>query len=73
MGSLLEYPQYTRPAVFRDWAVPEVLLSGDHARIARWRREQAVLRTVKRRPDLLAKADLSLEEKEMVLKLSASI
>jgi len=72
-GSLLEYPQYTRPAVFRNWAVPEVLLSGDHARIARWRREQVVLRTVKRRPDLLAKAELSLKEKEMVLKLSASI
>jgi len=55
---LLEYPQYTRPAVFRDWAVPEVLLSGNHAGIAKWRREQAVSRTRKRRPELLVKAGL---------------
>jgi tRNA (guanine37-N1)-methyltransferase len=55
---LLEYPQYTRPAVFRDWAVPEVLLSGNHAGINKWRREQAVSRTRKRRPELLAKAGL---------------
>ncbi|MBV8692738.1 MAG: tRNA (guanosine(37)-N1)-methyltransferase TrmD [Actinobacteria bacterium] len=50
---LLEYPQYTRPATFRDWAVPEVLLSGDHGRIARWRRAQALARTLQRRPDLI--------------------
>jgi tRNA (guanine37-N1)-methyltransferase len=50
---LLEYPQYTRPAEFRGMSVPEVLLSGDHASIERWRREQARLRTVERRPDLL--------------------
>jgi tRNA (guanine37-N1)-methyltransferase len=50
---LLEYPQYTRPAVFRDLKVPEVLLSGNHAEIARWRQEQARLRTEERRPDLL--------------------
>ena len=50
---LLEYPQYTRPAEFRGWAVPEVLRSGDHARIARWRRAQALRRTLERRPDLL--------------------
>ena len=50
---LLEYPQYTRPAEFRGWAVPEVLLSGDHARVARWRRAQALRRTLARRPDLL--------------------
>lgn len=50
---LLEYPQYTRPRVFRGMAVPEVLLSGDHARIAAWRREQAVERTRRRRPDLV--------------------
>jgi tRNA (guanine37-N1)-methyltransferase len=56
---LLEYPHYTRPPEFRGWHVPEVLLSGDHARIARWRREQALLRTQQRRPDLLAKAPLS--------------
>jgi len=50
---LLEYPQYTRPAEFRGLMVPEVLLSGNHAEIARWRAEQARLRTVERRPDLL--------------------
>ena len=50
---LLEYPQYTRPADFRGLKVPEVLLSGHHAEIARWRAEQARLRTTERRPDLL--------------------
>jgi len=49
----LEYPQYTRPATYRDAKVPEVLLSGDHAAIARWREEQALKRTEERRPDLL--------------------
>ncbi|MCL4460008.1 MAG: tRNA (guanosine(37)-N1)-methyltransferase TrmD [Chloroflexi bacterium] len=56
---LLEYPHYTRPAVFRGWAVPEVLLSGNHAAIARWRREQSLRRTLERRPDLLARAELN--------------
>jgi tRNA (guanine37-N1)-methyltransferase len=51
---LLEYPHYTRPAEFRGWAVPEVLRSGDHGRIARWRRAQALRRTLDRRPDLIA-------------------
>ena len=55
---LLEYPQYTRPAVFRGWSVPQVLLSGDHAQIAKWRREQAIQRTMERRPELLDKANL---------------
>jgi tRNA (guanine37-N1)-methyltransferase len=50
---LLEHPQYTRPAAFRDWPVPDVLLSGDHGRIARWRRAQALVRTLDRRPDLI--------------------
>jgi tRNA (guanine37-N1)-methyltransferase len=50
---LLEYPQYTRPRTFRDMKVPEVLLSGDHARIEQWRREQSASRTRRRRPDLL--------------------
>jgi len=59
---LLEYPQYTRPAVFNGMAVPEVLLSGDHGRIARWRREQQLLRTWRRRPDLLKRAELSDED-----------
>lgn len=61
---LLEYPHYTRPAEFREWRVPEVLRSGDHGRIAAWRREQALLRTLHRRPDLLARADLTEEEKD---------
>jgi tRNA (guanine37-N1)-methyltransferase len=52
-GGLLEYPQYTRPEVFRDMRVPEVLLSGDHGKIAEWRRRQAVERTKRHRPDLL--------------------
>ncbi|MBI2836241.1 MAG: tRNA (guanosine(37)-N1)-methyltransferase TrmD [Chloroflexi bacterium] len=65
---LLEYPQYTRPADYRGWAVPEVLLSGNHAEIARWRREQALLRTMKRRPDLIDKANLSEQDKRLLSK-----
>ncbi len=61
-SGLLEYPHYTRPAEFRGWEVPEVLSSGDHARIDRWRREQALLRTYQRRPDLLEGTDLSEED-----------
>lgn len=64
-GGLLEYPQYTRPEVFRGWPVPEVLLSGNHGEIAKWRRRQSVLRTSKRRPDLLNKAEVTLEEMQM--------
>ena len=55
IGGFLEYPQYTRPEVFRDMKVPEILLSGDHGKIADWRRQQAVERTKKWRPDLLEK------------------
>ncbi len=62
---LVEYPHYTRPAVFRGVAVPEILLSGHHAQIARWRREQAVRRTARRRPDLLPLATLSDGEREL--------
>lgn len=68
-SGLLEYPHYTRPAEFRGWKVPDVLLSGDHARIARWRREQALLRTLQRRPDLLARAPLSEEERKFLARL----
>jgi tRNA (guanine37-N1)-methyltransferase len=64
-GGLLEYPQYTRPAVFRGWEVPDVLRSGDHFRIARWRRAQAVRRTTERRPDLLHRP-LSAEEQALL-------
>lgn len=63
---LLEYPQYTRPAVFRGWEVPPVLLSGNHAEIARWRRKQALLRTLRRRPELLNKAALCVEDRQLV-------
>lgn len=69
VSGLLEYPQYTRPEVFRGWGVPEVLLSGNHAQIARWRREQSILRTLKRRPELLDRADLSPEERELIERL----
>jgi tRNA (guanine37-N1)-methyltransferase len=58
-GGLLEYPQYTRPPEFRSLKVPEVLLSGDHAKIDRWRREQSLRRTLQRRPDLIEAAKLS--------------
>ncbi len=60
---LLEYPQYTRPREFRGQAVPEVLCSGDHASIARWRRRQALLRTAHKRPDLLSSVTLSADER----------
>jgi tRNA (guanine37-N1)-methyltransferase len=63
---LLEYPQYTRPAVFEDMPVPDVLLSGDHARIAAFRRREAVLRTARTRPDLLNGVRLSDEERDLV-------
>ena len=63
---LLEYPQYTRPPVYRGWEVPQVLLSGNHAQIAKWRREQSILRTFIRRPDLFDKADLSPAERKLV-------
>jgi tRNA (guanine37-N1)-methyltransferase len=63
---LLEYPQYTRPPEFRGMTVPEVLLSGDHARIARWRRQQALLRTRERRPDLFGRLALSEEDRKLL-------
>lgn len=69
---LLEYPQYTRPAEYRGWSVPQILLSGDHAQIARWRREQAIQRTAERRPELLDKANLNLEERQLVSRLKKS-
>jgi tRNA (guanine37-N1)-methyltransferase len=67
---LLEYPQYTRPAMFRRWQVPEVLRSGDHAKVARWRRAQALQRTSVRRPDLIeARGGLTVEEAELIAEL----
>jgi tRNA (guanine37-N1)-methyltransferase len=65
-SGLLEYPHYTRPPEFRGEGVPNVLLSGDHAKIAQWRREQSLLRTLQRRPDLLEKAELTEKERKFV-------
>jgi tRNA (guanine37-N1)-methyltransferase len=69
-SGLLEYPHYTRPPEFRGLTVPEVLLSGDHARIARWRREQALRRTWQRRPDLLLTADLDETDRAFLAQLA---
>lgn len=66
---LLEGPQYTRPLTFRGWSVPEILLSGHHAQVARWRRQQALRRTLERRPDLLATAPLTDEDREFLATL----
>ena len=63
---LLEYPHYTRPPEFRGWKVPEVLLSGDHGKVEKWRREQALQRTFKKRPDMIEKAELSEKEKKFI-------
>jgi tRNA (guanine37-N1)-methyltransferase len=63
---LLEFPQYTRPAEFRGLSVPDILLSGDHEKIRRWRREQSLLQTLSSRPDLLKKAELTKEERDML-------
>ncbi len=68
---LLEYPQYTRPVEFRGQRVPDVLLSGHHAQIARWRRREALRRTRERRPDLLAAAALSEEDRALLCELEA--
>lgn len=66
--NLLEYPQYSRPEVWHEKRVPEVLLSGHHANIEKWRREQSVIRTAKNRPDLLEKAELTAKEQELARK-----
>lgn len=66
---LLEYPHYTRPAEFRGWKVPDTLLSGHHVNIDLWRREQALKRTLERRPDLLETAELTLEDKKILARL----
>jgi tRNA (guanine37-N1)-methyltransferase len=66
---LLEYPHYTRPAQFREWSIPDVLVSGHHENIAKWRREQSLLRTLRRRPDLLENADLTPKEREWLSRM----
>jgi tRNA (guanine37-N1)-methyltransferase len=68
-AGLLEHPHYTRPAEFRGWKAPEVLLSGNHEAIRRWRREHALRRTRERRPDLLPRVELSEEDRELLEKI----
>ncbi len=70
--NLLEYPQYTRPEEWHGKKVPEILLSGHHANVEKWRRQQSVIRTAQRRPDLLLKADLTEKEKELAKKVLAN-
>jgi tRNA (guanine37-N1)-methyltransferase len=69
-GGLLDYPHYTRPAEFRGMAVPQVLVSGDHEQIRRWRRRSALEKTLHNRPDLLREADLSREDQELLAQIS---
>ena len=70
-GDLLEYPQYTRPADFRGMTVPEVLLSGHHANIEAWRRQQALLLTREKRPDLFAKVELTKADRKFLRQVDA--
>lgn len=70
---LLEYPQYTRPETFRGQKVPEVLLSGHHGNIEKWRREQSLKRTLERRPELLEGAELTKEDKKTLEKLRKNL
>ena len=67
--NLLEYPQYSRPEVWRDKAVPPILMSGHHANVEKWRREQSLIRTLERRPDLLENANLTKQDKNFLSKL----
>ena len=67
--NLLEYPQYTRPAEYKGWMVPDVLLSGNHAKIELWRKRESLKRTYQRRPDLLKKIKLSAEDKKILEKI----
>jgi tRNA (guanine37-N1)-methyltransferase len=68
-NGLLEYPQYTRPREFRGWEVPEVLLSGDHAKVDRWRRKQSLRITLEHRPDLLQHKELSKEDAKLLAEI----
>ncbi|MEO7000729.1 MAG: tRNA (guanosine(37)-N1)-methyltransferase TrmD [Ktedonobacterales bacterium] len=72
-AGLLEYPQYTRPPEFRGWRAPDMLLSGNHAAIARWRRKESLRRTRDHRPDLLARADLSDLDRKLLAELDAEV
>lgn len=70
---LLEYPHYTKPSEYRGWKVPEILLSGDHGKVDKWRREQALLRTLNKRPDMLEKAELSGKDKKFIQGLRSKV
>jgi tRNA (guanine37-N1)-methyltransferase len=70
---LLEYPHYTKPPEFRGWKVPDILVSGDHAKIEKWRREQALTRTFYKRPDMLEKAELDKEDQKIVERLRSQV
>jgi tRNA (guanine37-N1)-methyltransferase len=72
-NGLLEHPQYTRPREFEGMAVPEVLLSGDHAKIAKWRREQSLTRTLRYRPDLLETAELTDDDRKYIEQLKQGL
>jgi tRNA (guanine37-N1)-methyltransferase len=72
-GGLLDYPQYTRPAEWRGMAVPEVLMGGDHAAVRKWRREQQLRKTLKNRPDLLEKAELTRRDEEVLARLRRDV
>jgi len=71
-NGLLEYPHYTRPPEFRGWGVPDVLLSGNHAEIARWRHEQSIIRTLANRPDLLEQFSLTEEDRSLLQKFKVN-
>jgi tRNA (guanine37-N1)-methyltransferase len=73
MDGLLEHPHYTRPAVYQGLAVPEILLSGNHGAIERWRREESLRHTLKKRPDLLPKVELSKEDQKALAKIKAEL
>jgi tRNA (guanine37-N1)-methyltransferase len=68
-NGILDYPHYTKPVEFRGMIVPAILLSGDHGKIETWRREQALLRTARRRPELLSKIELTVGEREFLKKM----
>ena len=70
---LLEYPHYTRPPEFRGWKTPDILLSGDHAKIDKWRREQALLRTFNKRPDMLEKTELTKKDLKFIEGLKSEV
>ena len=72
-GTLLDYPHYTRPATFRGLNIPEVLMSGNHEAIRNWRRKQALLNTMKKRPDLLEKLCCTEEDRKMLEELNQEI